>query len=226
VRIADVFDSLQGEGRFAGVPSAFVRTTGCNLRCWFCDSGYTSWQPEGRQIAWPLVFEQVLALHRRHTVITGGEPLLQPDVVPLSCALRDAGAVVTVETAGTVYRPVAASLMSISPKLSNSVPRHDRRWSERHTRDQHQPDVMHRLLAEYDCQLKFVVDVPADLDELRRYLEQFPQVRQDQVWLMPQGVTAAALADKAAWLAPAAERLGFHYCPRRQIEQFGNVRGT
>jgi 7-carboxy-7-deazaguanine synthase len=226
VRVADVFLSVQGEGQFAGTPSVFVRTTGCNLRCWFCDTPYTSWRPEGRQQAWQEVRDQILKWDCPHVVLTGGEPLLQPDVVPLSEALQHQGLVVTVETAGTVYRPVAATLMSISPKLSNSVPVGDTRWSHRHHRTQDRPEIVRRLMAEYAFQLKFVIDTPADVDEAVGYLKQFPAVEPEQVWLMPQGVSPDVLAQKETWLAPLAARLGYRYCPRRQIELFGNVRGT
>lgn len=224
--IADVFHSIQGEGRFAGTASVFVRTSGCNLRCWYCDAPYTSWRPEGAAIPWRSVMEQVLRWDCEHVVLTGGEPLLQPDIVPLSAALKEHGAIVTVETAGTVYRPVIADLMSISPKLSNSVPTSDPHWRTRHERDQHRPAILRRLMAEYAYQLKFVIDQPADVDEVVDYLRQFPDVPPEQVWLMPQGTNSAGLAEKEVWLEPSAVALGFRYCPRRQIELYGNVRGT
>jgi 7-carboxy-7-deazaguanine synthase len=226
VRISEVFHSIQGEGRFAGTPSVFVRTTGCNLRCWYCDTPYTSWRPEGEQTTWRTVLDRILRWDCSHVVLTGGEPLLQPDLVPLSAALKQHGAFVTVETAGTVYRPVVADLISLSPKLSNSVPVEDARWRRRHERDQHRPEVLRRLMAEYPHQLKFVIDQPAEVDEVVEYLLQFPEVPTEHVWLMPQGVRRAELAEKEVWLAPMAARLGFRYCPRQHIERFGNVRGT
>ncbi len=210
----------------------FVRTTGCNLRCWYCDTPYTSWQPEGVQWPWKSVIDEIQALavsrlvesraeqvNCRHVVITGGEPLLQSDIVPLSAELQRAGFFVTVETAGTVYRPVIAD-------LSNSVPKDQAHWRRRHLRDQHRPDVIHRFLAEYDCQLKFVIDTPADLDEVATYLQEFPAVTAEQVWLMPQGIDRETLEEKVAWLPSAAAQLGYRYCPRRQIELYGNARRT
>jgi 7-carboxy-7-deazaguanine synthase len=86
--------------------------------------------------------------------------------------------------------------------------------------------VLRRLLGEYDTQLKYVIDTPADLEELTGVLAGYPEVRSEQVWLMPQGVTEKDLALREAWLVTAAERLGYRYCPRRHIELFGNVRGT
>lgn len=226
VRIAEVFHSIQGEGRFAGTPSVFVRTTGCNLRCWFCDTPYTSWRPEGGHRPVENLLREIRQFDCPHVVLTGGEPLLQPGIVPLSQHLRSEGFVVTIETAGTVYRPVAADLMSISPKLSNSGPRDGGRWARRHEQDRDRPDVLRRLLSEYDTQLKYVIDTPADLEELAGVLAGYPEVRAEQVWLMPQGVTMADLTTREAWLASEAARLGYRYCPRRHIELYGNVRGT
>ncbi len=226
MRIAEIFHSIQGEGEFAGTPSVFVRTTGCNLRCWFCDTPYTSWQPEGPRRDWQEVLKHVLKLDCAHVVLTGGEPLLQPDIVPLSQALRSEGRFITIETAGTVIRPVAADLMSISPKMSNSTPRDASRWQERHERMRHRDCAMHDLIAAYRHQFKFVVDAPHDLQEIVDYLQRFPELDASHIWLMPQGVNADDLAARTAWLAPEATRLGFRLSPRKHIELFGHIRGT
>jgi 7-carboxy-7-deazaguanine synthase len=227
VRIAEIFHSIQGEGEFTGTPSVFVRTTGCNLRCWFCDTPYTSWNPEGTRRTWRDVLDEVLRYDCEHVVITGGEPMLQPEIVPLSESLATNHRHVTIETAGTVYRPAAVRLMSISPKLSNSTPRDLRqaRWAARHERDRTNRAVMHRLLKEHACQLKFVVNDPADLAEIEEFLQTCPPVASEQVWLMPQGTERSVLAAKAEWLEPEALRRGYRFCPRRHIELYGNVRG-
>src|SRR3954471_18828220 len=98
MRIAEIYRSVQGEGFLTGAPSVFVRTTGCNLRCWFCDTPYTSWRPEGMQRTWREVLDEVLEIDCEHVVLTGGEPLLQRDVTPLTHELCRAGRFVTVET--------------------------------------------------------------------------------------------------------------------------------
>lgn len=208
------------------MPSVFVRTTGCNLRCWFCDTPYTSLRPEGSHFDWQAVLRDVLKMDLSHVVLTGGEPLLQPSLVPLAHELRREGRIVTIETSGTIFRPVEADLMSISPKLSNSTPLEAGRWRTRHERDRDRHDVIRRLMSESHYQIKFVVDQPIDLDEVVEYLKKFPEMQPDRVWLMPQGIDQNILAEKAVWLAPAAERLGFRFCPRRHIEMFGSVRGT
>jgi len=226
VRIAEIFHSVQGEGEFSGTPSVFVRTAGCNLRCWFCDTPYTSFKAEGLQRDWQDVLQEVLEFGCLHVVLTGGEPLLQPDLLPLAHALRQQQRIVTVETAGTIFRPVEADLMSISPKLSNSAPIGMIHWEQRHERDRNRPDVIRQMLQVSPCQLKFVVDQPADLDEITQYLRGFSEITSNQVWLMPQGINQEELATKGVWLVPLAQQLGYRFCPRRHIEMYGNVRGT
>jgi 7-carboxy-7-deazaguanine synthase len=118
--------------------------------------------------------------------------------------------------------------MSVSPKLSNSTPdaaKHPR-WSARHERSRHAPEVIRRLTRDYAYQLKFVVETPADLDEIERYLEEFPRVERGRVLLMPEGIDPTALAERTTWLEPQAAARGFRFCPRKHIEWFGAVRGT
>ncbi|MBC7816171.1 MAG: 7-carboxy-7-deazaguanine synthase QueE [Planctomycetaceae bacterium] len=230
MRIAEVYASIQGEGQFAGTPSVFVRTTGCNLRCWFCDTPFTSWNPEGQHIAVSELARQVHEFGTEHVVLTGGEPLLQPDCVPFCEQLLAAGHFVTIETAGTVFRPAAASLMSISPKLANSSPSRASnadaaRWHARHEQSRSQPDVIARLIASSDYQLKFVVDQPSDLAEITTYLSDWPQVPGDRIWLMPQARTREELQSRSDWLETETDRLGYRFSSRWQIAQFGNQRG-
>ncbi len=225
LRVAEIFHSVQGEGAYAGVASVFVRLTGCNLRCWFCDTPYTSWEPEGSFYSTADVMDEVARYRCHHVVVTGGEPLLQGDVVSLTRALTDAGYFVTVETAGTVYQPIAAHLVSLSPKRANSRP-DDEQWSARHEAVRDNPAVMKRFLNEYACQLKFVIDQPRDVDDVGTYLEDYPAFPRERIYLMPQGVTAEDLSRRIEWLAPRAAELGLVVSPRMHIERFGNRRGT
>ena len=228
MRVAEVYQSVQGEGRLTGTPSAFVRTSGCNLRCRYCDTPYASWQPEGDDFSADEILAQLAALDERHVVLTGGEPMLLAELIPLCAGLRAQGRHITIETAGTLYLPVVCDLMSISPKLSNSTPTIDAagHWAQRHEKDRLAPDVVRRLVSEFDYQLKFVIDTPADCLEVADFLAEIPQVERRRVLLMPQGVEAGALARTAQWLEPYCGEHGFEFCPRRQIEWFGLTRGT
>ncbi|MEM6330360.1 MAG: 7-carboxy-7-deazaguanine synthase QueE [Planctomycetota bacterium] len=228
MKIAEIYRSVQGEGLLTGAASVFVRTSGCNLRCWFCDTPYASWAPEGRDLSVDEVTAQVEEWDCRHVVLTGGEPMLFAELIPLSERLRSIGRHVTVETSGTLHLPVACNLMSISPKLSGSTPAADKhpRWSRRHERSRHRPDVVRRLMAEYPYQLKFVVDRPADLEEVEHYLAELPRLDHSRVLLMPQGTDAATLASRAEWLRPYCRQTGYTFCPRKQIEWYGPIRGV
>jgi 7-carboxy-7-deazaguanine synthase len=228
MKIAEIYKSIQGEGRLTGTPSVFVRTSGCNLRCWFCDTPYASWNPEGRDYAVDEIVAEVEEWDCSHVVITGGEPMLFSELIPLCAALDVRGRHVTIETAGTLYLPVACQLMSISPKLVGSAPSaaEQPRWHRRHERQRHRPEVIARLAAEYDYQLKFVVDQADDIHAVCDYLRGFPQVERQRVLLMPQGRTAEEVAERAGWVEPACREFGWTYCPRKQLEWFGTVRRT
>src|SRR5215211_4485502 len=122
MKVCEVFHSIQGEGKLVGVPAVFVRASGCNLRCVWCDTPYASWDPEGDDVPVDEIVRRVAAHGARHVVLTGGEPMIMPDVEPLCDALKSAGHHVTIETAATVYKRVKLDLASLSPKLSNSTP--------------------------------------------------------------------------------------------------------
>lgn len=223
MKIAEIFYSLQGEGSLIGVPSVFVRTSGCNLRCSWCDTPYTSWHPEGAEQSLDEILGQVAAYPARYVVVTGGEPMIAPEIVSLTERLRARGLHITIETAGTVFAPVACDLMSISPKLANSTP--EGSWAGRHDRLRFQPEVLRRLMETYEYQLKFVVAEAGDLQEISPMLDQIRADR-SKVILMPEGIDAAVLRKRGLWLAEIAQREGFRFSPRLHIELWGNRRGV
>lgn len=228
MRLAEIYRSIQGEGLLTGTPSVFIRTSGCNLRCWFCDTPYTSWAPEGDDYPLEEIVAQTVELADPHVVITGGEPMLFAELIPLCQRLKDAGRHITIETAGTLYLPLTCDLISISPKLAGSTPSVKRagQWTSRHERTRHAPEVVRRLLDEHDWQLKFVVDTPGDCNEVERYLGELAILDRRRVLLMPQGTNLAELQAKQAWLEPYCREQGLTLCPRKHIEWFGSVRGT
>lgn len=223
MKIAELFYSLQGEGALVGVPSVFIRTTGCNLRCAWCDTPYTSWQPEGVEMDLDRILDEVRAHPARHVVVTGGEPMIAPEIVPLTERLGALGLHVTVETAGTVFQPVFCDLMSISPKLANSVP--GDRWAAQHDRLRIQPSVLRDLMSRYPYQLKFVVERPDDLDEIRALLEDL-RAGIDRVVLMPEGTDPDCLRERSRWLAEICKEEGFRFSPRLHVDLWGNRRGV
>jgi 7-carboxy-7-deazaguanine synthase len=224
VKIAEIFYSIQGEGMLAGVPSIFVRTSGCNLRCTWCDTPYTSWQPEGEDLSIDGIAGEVNRYGAAHVVVTGGEPMIAPGIADLTRRLSQH---ITIETAGTVDVDVRCDLMSISPKLANSTP-HDRdggRWAAQHERLRHQPEVLKRLIGRHPYQLKFVISAPGDLTEVRAIVDEI-EASKDRVLLMPEGIDPAVLQQRARWLVDVCKREGFRFSPRLHIELWGNRRGV
>jgi 7-carboxy-7-deazaguanine synthase len=228
MRIAEIYPSVQGEGVLTGTPSLFVRASGCNLRCWYCDTPFTSWRPEGDDLAVEEIVRQVLAGECEHVVLTGGEPMLFAELVPLCAELRRLGRHITIETAGTLHLSLECDLMSISPKRANSTPSAAEAgsWSERHEHTRHVPQVIKRLITEYPYQFKFVIDTLADCEDVEAYLQELPQIARERVLLMPQGTTQEQLAKIEKWLKPYCEAHGLTYCPRMHIQWYGFRRGT
>jgi 7-carboxy-7-deazaguanine synthase len=223
LRIAEIFYSLQGEGSLVGVPSVFVRTSGCNLRCAWCDTPYTSWHPEGDDWTLERIWAAVDAYPARYVVVTGGEPMMAREIVELTRGLRARGLHITVETAGTVFAAVECDLMSISPKLANSTPEGE--WAERHERLRIQAEVLRRLMADYNYQLKFVVARAEDIGEVRDLVRTL-DADAGKVMLMPEGIEAGVLRERGVWLAEVCKREGFRFSPRLHVELWGNRRGV
>lgn len=236
--IAETFFSIQGEGLLTGVPSWFVRLSGCNLRCVWCDTPYASWKPEGtpRGVA-DLVAEASSRPAFRHAVVTGGEPMMFAGAAELCRGLTAAGLHVTIETAGTIDRPditpAECGLMSISPKLSNSTPGEALAgpWSARHQERRINLGALQAMLDRHRAtemggrQLKFVVADERDLAEIDSLLAQLRGWTAADVLLMPEGTTTPS-PGRRAWVLQTCTDRGWRYCHRLHIELFGNTRGT
>src|SRR3954452_14708229 len=106
MKISELFYSIQGEGKLVGMPSVFVRASGCNLRCTWCDTPYASWNPEGENLSVDTIASAASRFPARHIVLTGGEPMIMPEIVELCDTLKHRHYHITMETAGTVYQPV------------------------------------------------------------------------------------------------------------------------
>jgi 7-carboxy-7-deazaguanine synthase len=229
MKLAELFYSIQGEGKLVGVPSVFVRASGCNLRCVWCDTPYASWSPEGEDVPVEQIIARVREFPARHVVLTGGEPMIMPDLAKLCDLLKAEGSHVTIETAATVYEPVKLDLASLSPKLSNSTPR-DReggRFARAHERQRLNLPVIQQFIdAAPDFQLKFVVSSERDIDEIETILSRLKRWTPADVLLMPEGTDPVALADRSGWVAELCRTKGFRFCPRLHIALYGNRRGT
>ena len=229
MRIAEIFHSIQGEGLLTGVPSVFIRTSGCNLRCDWCDTPYASWKPEGPEISVQEILKRISEWDCNHVVLTGGEPMIAPDLPELAEALKNQGKHITIETAGTIPpNGIPCDLASISPKLSNSTPpaSRDPAWAQKHESTRFQPEVISEWIRNYLFQLKFVISSENDLIEIKNLLSRLPPVPSDRILLMPEGTDVKTLASRSPWLVDICKREGFRFCPRLHIELFGHKRGT
>lgn len=248
LRIQERFVSVQGEGVLVGVPSSFVRVSGCNLRCVWCDTPKSSWAPEGETLA----LDELLswcAAGPRHVVLTGGEPMLFAASAELSRRLRAAGHHLTIETAGSVWcEGLEADLLSISPKLAHSTP-----WARGAELGKPKLATMHeaarldlallRRLIDHcdDWQLKFVVRTAtpqllaadlAEIDELLAALEldalseSAGRPGRERVLLMPEGTDDASLRAGYLELLESCRARGFRLGLRLHIHLFGHRPGT
>jgi 7-carboxy-7-deazaguanine synthase len=229
--ICEIFYSLQGEGELTGVPSVFVRTSGCNLRCTWCDTPYASWNPEGEQRSTAQILAAIESFPAaRHVVLTGGEPMIAKEIRLLADAIKVSGRHVTIETAATVAPDgIACDLASLSPKLLNSAPDaiEHAAWRKKHEATRWQPEVVRAWIDRYPYQFKFVVSRPEDVEELEHMLGALKrEVPRHKVLLMPEATTLEKMRGRATWLGELCKARGYRYAHRLHIELYGNRRGT
>ncbi len=228
--ISEIFYSLQGEGELTGVPSVFVRTAGCNLRCNWCDTPYASWNPEGETLAVEEILARIQSYPTHHVVLTGGEPMIAKELPELAAAIRRLGHHITIETAGTIAPGgIACDLASISPKLKNSTPdeRLPEAWRERHEATRFQPDVLRAWIDRGGFQFKFVISSPSDLVEMEALIASLGRtIPPHKILLMPEATSLERMRERAAWLGEACKARGYRYAHRLHIELYGNKRGT
>lgn len=229
--IAEIFHSIQGEGELTGVPSVFVRTSGCNLRCAWCDTPYASWNPEGEQRSVAQIVAEVQShAAARHVVLTGGEPMIAKEIRPLAAELKKLGYHITIETAATVAPDgIACDLASLSPKLLNSAPdaQEHGAWRKKHEATRWQPDVVRAWIDAYPYQFKFVVARPEDAEELEHMLAALKrEIPTHKILLMPEAISLEKMRARAAWIGELCKARGYRYAHRLHIELYGNKRGT
>jgi 7-carboxy-7-deazaguanine synthase len=229
--ISEVFQSIQGEGELTGVPSVFIRTSGCNLRCSWCDTPYASWNPEGEQRSVEQLVAAVEAFPAtRHVVLTGGEPMIAKEMQGLAAGIKRTGRHITIETAATVAPGgIACDLASLSPKLLNSAPDpvEHAAWRKKHEATRWQPEVVRAWIDAYAYQFKFVVARPEDIDELEHMLAALKRdIPRHKILLMPEGTTLEKIRSRAGWLGELCKARGYRYAHRLHLELYGNRRGT
>ncbi|MBM80916.1 MAG: 7-carboxy-7-deazaguanine synthase QueE [Planctomycetaceae bacterium] len=240
---AEIFYSIQGEGKTIGRPSVFVRLSLCNLYCYWCDTAYTwNWQgtafPHITDGDTPAKFtkeneivtldaadvcERIHQFDCRNVVITGGEPLLQQDELSqLIDGLKkiDQSYQFEIETNATLI-PIddidrASVQYNVSPKLSNSRVESARRLVD---------DALKWFAACSRSHFKFVIETPDDLVEVQELVEQY-EIDLDRVYLMGEAMTLPELQEKQEWLWTRCGALGVNYSDRHHVRLYGSGRGV
>ena len=215
MRIVEIFHSLQGEGLLVGAPSVFLRIAGCPLKCKWCDTKYAWDKNAGEEYTIKKIIEQVTNYHCDHIVVTGGEPMTNPELPLLLAELKKAGLHITIETAGFEYlQKLPCDLMSISPKLTNS-------GQKSHL----DIEALTKLINEYEYQLKFVIDTPDDLAEVKQLIKQIGNVEKRKIMLMPQAATREELLKKSKMVAEICKENNYVFCQRLHITLWNGQKG-
>jgi len=241
--INEAYIALQGEGQLTGIPHILIRFTGCRLRCQFensfCDTPYSSWGPEKGIYTYDNIEQLYIDNpHIKYTLITGGGPTLHKEILPNLCNLaKEYDHYITIETEGSEFVQTCADLISLSPKLSNSVPVPgtwmdylDRKVTlkdkEQHEKWRTNYNEMKLLIDNHkDYQLKPVISYKEDLEEVRK-IQKILEISNDKVWLMPEGLINNELKDRRKWLVEICIKEGYNFSDRLHIIAYGDVRGV
>ena len=231
MKISELFFSIQGEGELTGVPSVFVRTSGCNLRCRWCDTKYASWKPEGENVTINDLLDKVCSYPARHVVISGGEPMIAKGIKDFTHRLKESGKHITIETAGTVApNGIQCDLASLSPKLSDSTPKEgdiSKEWIDRHESKRLDYGILSEWVNSYNFQLKFVVSKEEEIKEIHNVISRIEgNVLPEKILLMPEGIDSETVRSRYDLLIDLCKENGYRLCNRLHIDLFGNTPGT
>lgn len=215
LKISEIFYSHQGEGKYVGHESIFLRLSGCSLNCIYCDSRYAD---EGRMINIKDIIKEFKKYKSNNLVITGGEPMLQQNgLIELLIRLKNKY-FVTIETNGTII-PVPKLLKfidhwSVSPKLANSGNDIKLRLNG---------DAMIFYSDIYNPIFKYVISGVKDITEVQ-LAEKCFNLDRNKIYLMPEGKTIQEVNIKSHWLINECKKYYYNFSPRLHIMLFGNRR--
>ncbi len=209
LKLTEIFYSLQGEADTAGIPTVFVRLTGCPLRCQYCDTAYAFHGGQWWQL--DAILERVAQFGARYVCVTGGEPLAQPQCLALLGALADAGYRVSLETSGAMAIDAVDPrvIRVVDVKTPGSLEEHRNRYEQ-------------LALLRPEEQIKFVLCNRADYDWSRDKLAALQLLERCQVLFSPshEQLPARQLAD---WIL--ADRLSVRFQIQLHKHLWGNEPG-
>lgn len=233
-----MFFTIQGEGLHTGVPSVFLRLSGCNLRCeWMnsdgstslCDTPYSSHSPEKLIKSIEEVMNDLKSYDCKYVVITGGEPYLQKNLKHLVSSLKEAGYYVCIETNASIYFETNADFVSLSPKLSTSCVDKSKNFKS-HNEKRINKEALKQLCQNHKFQLKFVINSEEEVLEVKE-IQQFLEDEgissvKDNILLMPQAITEDELARASLKLVDLCKRYGYRFCDRLHVRLWNDKRGV
>ena len=225
INICEMFHSIQGEGLLQGVPSVLVRLVGCNLSCDWCDTKDILQKGNYISLNEQKLLEKLAIYNCKHIILTGGEPTIYESLNDLIGVLHKNGYLVTVETNGTIQKELNCDLVSISPKLSNSIPQIFKGTTEEeeYNRKRINIDAIRCHIQSGKYQIKFVVgDSQEDFDEVKDILEQIGDYDRERVLIMPQAATIERLNEIQAEVARLCICNNLRYSNRLQLQIWGN----
>jgi 7-carboxy-7-deazaguanine synthase len=209
MKVTELFYSIQGEGINSGVPSIFIRLTGCNMIpiCEWCDTKYA--MEEGKEMSTMEIIKTIQGYNCNHIVLTGGEPSLQLSEIERFLCMKDISMKVEIETNGTLKVPeVWFNTITVSPKKQK---------------------IDERLLRDYNnyknTYFKFVISNKIDFsfwDDLIHELNLKPE----KIIMMPEGIEDAKIKETAKWLVEKCKDNNYRFSPRLQVWLYGNKRGV
>jgi 7-carboxy-7-deazaguanine synthase len=211
MKINEIFYSVQGEGRWIGYPSIFVRASGCNLRCPWCDSKYAL--EEGKDIPIQNIMKRISGYPAKRVTITGGEPTLQEEeLVKLLRVLRRRKYSTQIETNGTIkFSPKVIKLINnitCSPKFLDTT------W------------LFYYPNYPFVNDFKFVVEKEKEVLEVKQFIKAFTITGNvKNFYLMPKAATREEYVLRASKVVQWCKKYGFRFSPREQIVIYDNQRG-
>lgn len=237
LNVSEVFESVQGEGRYIGKPGIFIRLAGCNLSCWFCDTPYT-WKKEEqypspkksfyyKKMAISYLVKWIQKSGFNYIVFTGGEPFLQQrEIIELINQLNMPKLIIGFETNGTIA-PDDELLMDfrthfvISPKNNVSM---DQKVRSAEVHDKWFKPFRSGLMGER-ITFKFVINEDDDFEQVLKYIDEY-RIDPSLIYMMPEGTDIIGINGKLQMLFKYAKLFNVNVTTRLQILAYGNKRGT
>jgi len=203
-----------------GTVSVIVRLWGCNLKCKWCDERSNLKIDKSHVFSVNKIVEHIKAYDCDHVVITGGEPMIQEGIISLTKKLKETNSHVTVETNATVRKDVFCDLISMSPKLSSSVPS-DINNRKAYDKRRINIKVINYYIKNYNYQMKFVVGKESDFNEIDEILSKISNYDRTKILIMPLAASRRQLFSSQKNIARMCIEKNYRYANRLQLQIWG-----